>query len=363
MAVLKFKEITFKESEDKNKIQVDFLKVFYAEIDKKELEKIGKFKINKNKIEFIDTSDAKANKKFNFLLEKAFKNLTNKVTKKPVIYVHQNSGIPLIGNNAFGLIDRNTSIIEVRVMTGCNLECIYCSVDQDQRPTDFVVEKDYLVDEFRKLVERKKIDQIEAHIGTQGEPLLYEPLADLIKDLSAMKQVSTIALDRSRTGANIIDTSNLLAKEKEFYDYLVGLLDRFRKGILFKLLEAEDPYVEGGNPVSSSSAPSNVVLDQEDKSQETPELNNIEPEINPEVEQEVAQVLEEENTTKKVKFKESVPVFMGEDLKEYGPYEVGATAELPLIIADLLITNGKVEEIQGSDESDQEKPTIETKEL
>ena len=40
---------------------------------------------------------------------------------------------------------------------------------------------------------------LEAHIGTQGEPLLYAPLADLIKGLASIPEVSTIALDTNGT--------------------------------------------------------------------------------------------------------------------------------------------------------------------
>ena len=125
--------------------------------------------------------------------------MKNRLTKKPAVYVRQLSEIPLIGNNAFGLIDRNTSIIEVRVGTGCNLNCIYCSVNQDLRPTDFIVEKEYLVDKFKKLVAFKQINDIEAHIGTQGEPLLYSKLPELIKDISEIQEVSVIALDTNGT--------------------------------------------------------------------------------------------------------------------------------------------------------------------
>ena len=195
MAKLEFEDISFEDKKDK--IVVNFLRIFYTEIKKTELEKIGKFNIKNKEIEFPDISQAKAAKKFNFLLSNAFQNLTNKITKKPTVYIHQNSGIPLIGNSYIGLIDRNTSIIEVRCITGCNIDCIYCSVNQDQRPVDFVVEKDYLVQEFKKLVDYKKIKDIEAHIGTQGEPLLYQPLPDLIKDLASIPEVSTIALDKN----------------------------------------------------------------------------------------------------------------------------------------------------------------------
>ena len=197
MSTLTFQDLTFEQ--EKQRIKVNFISLFYFYLEKEDLEKIARFNIDKNSITFEDISEQKADKKFNFLLQKGFQNLTNKITKQKTIYIHQNSNIPLIGHNAIGLIDRNTSIIEVRVITGCNLDCIYCSVTQDLRPVDFVVEKDYLVKEFKKLVEFKEIDNIEAHIGTQGEPLLYKPLPELIKDLSAIPEVSTIALDTNGT--------------------------------------------------------------------------------------------------------------------------------------------------------------------
>ena len=196
MAKLEFKDLSFEEQKDK--VRISFLRTFYAEILKKDLEAIGKFKISTNSIEFPDVPQSKA-KRFNFLLAKSFESLKNKITKKPTIYIHQNSGIPLIGNSYIGLIDRNTSIIELRVITGCNLNCTYCSVNQDIRPVDFVVEKDYILQEFKNLVEHKEIKDIEAHIGTQGEPLLYSPLPELIKGLSEMPEVSVIALDTNGT--------------------------------------------------------------------------------------------------------------------------------------------------------------------
>jgi len=196
MATLTFDDLSFKDKKDI--VGIDFLKIFSAEIPKKDLSSIGNFKLTKNSITF-NATQKKAEKRFNFLLREAFKNLENKLTHKKTIYIHQNSGIPLLGNNAFGLIDRNTSIIEVRCITGCNLDCIYCSVNQNKRPVDFVVEKDYLINEFKKLIEHKQINNIEAHIGTQGEPLLYEPLPELIKDLASFPEVSDIAIDTNGT--------------------------------------------------------------------------------------------------------------------------------------------------------------------
>lgn len=200
MAIIQFKDISFENFEDK--IKVNFLKIFYFYLDKSLLNKISKFKINKNKITFDNVSEQKAQRKFNFLLEQGFRNLKNKITGRKAIYLHKNSNIPLIGSVYFGIIDRGTNIIEVRPITGCNLNCIYCSVDEgtpSKREMDFVVEKDYIVDELKKLVSFKNIGDVEAHINAQGEPLLYADMVDLIKDIRKIKAVKTISMDTNGT--------------------------------------------------------------------------------------------------------------------------------------------------------------------
>ncbi|MBW2965997.1 radical SAM protein [Candidatus Woesearchaeota archaeon] len=197
MPSLVFEDLSFEQ--EKDRIKVNFLNLFYFYLHNSDLEKISKFKITKNSIIFEDISEQKAKNKFNQLLNKGFQNLKNKFNNKPAIYIHQYSNIPLIGHIAFGLIDRDTSIIEIKPLTSCNLDCIYCSVTQDIRPVDFVIEEEYLFKEFKKLVEFKGIDRIEAHIGAQGEPLLYKPLTKLIKDLASIHQVSTISIDTNGT--------------------------------------------------------------------------------------------------------------------------------------------------------------------
>ncbi len=200
MAELVFKDITF---EDKNeKVRIHFLKMFYFDIDKPTLKNIGNFKISKNKIEFPDINDKRAQRKFNILLSKAFNHLKNRLNNKPAIYIHKNSGIPLIGTTYFGLIDRGTNLIEIRPITSCNLNCIFCSVDEgisSKKKVDFVVEKDYLVEQFRKLVDFKQEDYIDAHINAQGEPLLYANIVELVADIAKIPQVKSISIDTNGT--------------------------------------------------------------------------------------------------------------------------------------------------------------------
>ena len=200
MAKLEFEDLTFEDC--KSKVKVNFLRIFYFYLDRIALEKISKLKINKNKITFDNVSEQKAQRKFNFLLEQGFRNLKNKITGRKATYIHKNSNIPLIGSIYFGIIDRGTNIIEIRPITGCNLNCIYCSVDEgtpSKRRIDFVVEKDYLISELKEVISFKGLSNIEVHINAQGEPLLYADIVDLIKDIRKIKAVKTISMDTNGT--------------------------------------------------------------------------------------------------------------------------------------------------------------------
>ncbi|MCH8004540.1 MAG: radical SAM protein [Nanoarchaeota archaeon] len=203
MAELIFKDLSFEEKDEK--VRVNFLKMFYFEIDKSMLERVGNFKITDNKIEFFNINDKRAQRKFNMLLSKGFIQLKNRLNKKNTLYIHKNSGIPLMGTNYFGLIDRGTNIIEIKPITSCNLGCIYCSVDEgplSRRKVDFVVEKDYLIEELKKIIDFKNENYIDAHINAQGEPLLYADMVELVADIAKIPQVKCISIDTNGTLLN-----------------------------------------------------------------------------------------------------------------------------------------------------------------
>jgi len=125
------------------------------------------------------------------------KRILHHVTKRQLYYITRESGIPLLGYNAFGLIDRGTNLIQVRPITGCNLNCIFCSVDEGKlsktRITDYIVDYEYLIEEFAKIAEFKG-SGVEAHIDGQGEPALYPYLQELVEGLSKIKEVEVISM-------------------------------------------------------------------------------------------------------------------------------------------------------------------------
>ena len=67
----------------------------------------------------------------------------------------------------------------------------------------------------------------------------------LVKELYERreKKILDMALNRSRTSANIIDTTNLLSEERALFDQLVATLDLFRSGVLQNLLQLRSPQL------------------------------------------------------------------------------------------------------------------------
>jgi len=123
--------------------------------------------------------------------------LRNRYTGRKVIYIHEGMGIPLLGYNAFGLIDRGTNLIQVRGSSGCNLSCIFCSVDEGPysrtRILDYVVDIDHLMRWFDE-VARFKGKGLEAHLDGQGEPLLYPFIVELVQALKEHPNVDVVSM-------------------------------------------------------------------------------------------------------------------------------------------------------------------------
>ncbi len=205
MAQLSFESLSFRDGGEV--LHVDLLRQWTTSIPKEEVEAIAPFSlIDARTIEFAKLEDHKAETKFSFLFQKHLEHLKTKLTGNKAIYIHQNSGIPLIGHVAFGIVYRNSSIIEIKTNNACNLDCVYCSISEgvSSTKTDFVIEKDYMLQELQKLIDFVN-EPVEIHIGVQGEPFLYGDMESLIEDLQKLEQVHTISIDTNGT---------LLTKEK-----------------------------------------------------------------------------------------------------------------------------------------------------
>jgi uncharacterized Fe-S cluster-containing radical SAM superfamily enzyme len=180
----------------KDFVRFHFLQNYYFDVRKEALFRIGKFKTQGHSIEFKDLEEKKVSTRFNFIIFNGVKNMTNKINNRKTIYVHRNSGLPLIGCLTFGIVDKGTDMIEIKPLTGCNINCVFCSVGEgidSKKVVDYLVEEEYLVEELSKLVEYKDHD-IQVYINPHGEPVLYPRLLQLVEDISKIKHVKTIAM-------------------------------------------------------------------------------------------------------------------------------------------------------------------------
>jgi DNA replication initiation complex subunit (GINS family) len=178
----------------------------------------------------------------------------------------------------------------------------------------------YLQEKLRLLeAQKNKTDLFAVEERMKAEKQMQN-IKRIIKELYERreKKIISMATDTSRTFSTIVDTSAMLAKEKQFFDALVETLNRFRKGILWNMLEAQMPNIEEK---------------QEEKEPEPAEL----------FKQSVKQP--EKKEIKLVRFTHAVPKFVGENLEEFGPFETEDIANLPTKIADILVTKGRAEEI------------------
>jgi len=125
--------------------------------------------------------------------------LRNKDTKKPLIYITNDLfGIPLIGSIYFGVIDRGTNLLQIRPITGCPLNCPFCSVDEGPisktKLRDYIVDTDYLVNTYNSIVAEKKLKEAEAHLDGQGEPMSYPYLPELVQKLQENENTKIVSI-------------------------------------------------------------------------------------------------------------------------------------------------------------------------
>lgn len=138
------------------------------------------------------------------------------------------------------------------------------------------------------------------------------------------KKIIDIALNKSRTRSDIIDTSCMLKEEKVFYDKILDNLDTFRTCILRKLSRGDLPEIDitavqkqefkAPEPKDENTS---IIDKQEDSSQET----------------------------MRIKFLHATPSFVWKDMKEYGPYDSGEEADIVSDIAKLLIRKERAEKV------------------
>lgn len=114
-----------------------------------------------------------------------------------LIRITKESGIPLIGCIAFGIIDRGTNLLQVRCTSVCNMNCTFCSTDggpfSKLHKTNFIVDIDYLIEEVEKIAKIKGSNLI-IFLDSVGEPMNHPDFVELVKKLNKIEEVSEIVV-------------------------------------------------------------------------------------------------------------------------------------------------------------------------
>ena len=216
--------------------------------------------------------------------------------------------------------------------------------DLQKLPDTFFVDLvQYLREKQALLTTQQNQDELFALGERQKAEYEVRSLQRILKQLYELreKKIIDIALNRSRTGSDIIDTSSLLFEEKQFYDQTLNILDRYRRGIVLQLFKCELPSIPMENlkhqlPNSPISPP----LSQPPLSPITPS-----PITAPKLSAITPSTAALSNGMSKIKFIRPVPRFIWKDMKEYGPFDAGESTEIFPEVAELLIRKGRAEKV------------------
>jgi len=271
------------------------------------------------------------------------------------------------------------------------LETLYDLLRNEKKREDLQkLEDTFFLDLVSYLKEKKALLSLkkeENQIFSSGEreKLDYElrSIQKIVKELyeKREKKIIDISLNRSKTGSDIIDTSSMLREEKEFYHQLLLILDNFRKGILFQILQNELPSLKMEISKTMEERKEQIRAELEIKSQtelrsvienkpvqeksplppETPKSTETaestettepiapsEPKPSPIPPENISEPKIETETKPamtKVKFIHPLPQFIWKDMKVYGPYERDQEVEIFSEIAELLVRKKRADKM------------------
>lgn len=213
----------------------------------------------------------------------------------------------------------------------------------------------YLKDKTKILQDAAMKDNIFATDEVETTRLQISNIKKIIKEIydRREKKILDIAINKSRTNSDIIDTSNLLAQEQKFFKTITGLMDLFRQGILHQLLLLKEPSIEiecgkeeetNSEQSAETESASVPASSQQIHAQESKEA--VQATLLPEEKQTPAANSSAQTGNKKIKITKQTEQFVGKELELYGPFNEGEITELPGEIADVLIGNGKAVETE-----------------
>ncbi|MEK6936471.1 MAG: radical SAM protein [Nanoarchaeota archaeon] len=153
-----------------------------------------------------------------------------------ITFIDRKSGIPLIGTVFIGILDRGSSLLQVRATTICNKNCVFCSTDAGTTSRfhkhHFIIEQNYLIEELKKVSDFKG-GNLHYNIDSVGEPSSYPYLIELIKGISEIKDVRKISMQTNGTLLNKELVNSLELAGLNRLNVSVHSLDSLKAKMLF----------------------------------------------------------------------------------------------------------------------------------
>lgn len=218
------------------------------------------------------------------------------------------------------------------------LETLYDILRNEKKREDLQrLENTFYIDVVSYLREKKSILESKRHdndifAAGEKEKLEYElrSIKRILKEIyeKREKKIIDIALNRSRTGSDIIDTSAMLIEEREFYLSVLRTLDAHRSGVLMNLFKAEMPSL-------SQIVIQQKLVQEQHETHSTEENKDITPNKD----------LSTLQNMIRIRIIHAIPSFIWKDLKEYGPFDKGEETEIFPEIAELLVRKGRAENV------------------
>ena len=105
---------------------------------------------------------------------------------------------------------------------------------------------EYLTEKTKILDETANASDLFAAAERENTVIQLKNVRRLLKELYSRREskIISLAVNKSRTDSDIIDTSKLLPEEKAMYNYMLDTLDKFRKGVHDHVTQARMPFLE-----------------------------------------------------------------------------------------------------------------------
>jgi DNA replication initiation complex subunit (GINS family) len=231
-------------------------------------------------------------------------------------------------------------------------ETIYDVLMKEKRSNELQkLDEHFLTNVLEYLKEKSKLFQggQDTFFGAEEQRKAFQQLDNARKLLREIydwreKKILLLARDASRTSDHLVNKSAMLQNERIVFEEVLSLLKRNRSNVLDNLVNLKVPdMIELAN--FSDSAPffsgisKNPDLDLKDSgfsesshtSQESKPLKSEDPK--PEID------------NIRVKFTTDVSQFVGPEMESFGPFSPGDEADLPEIVANIIINKGQGEKL------------------